>query len=214
MTPLLRVLIADDDPFFRTLLQDAIAPAASEVVTVSDGLAAMRILEGADAPPLAVLDWVMPGLDGAEICRRLRARPPGAQTYVILITSRERTEDLVAGLEAGADDYVTKPFAPEELRARVRVGARVVTLQRTLMQRVRDLEDALANVKRLQGLLSICAYCKKVRDDRNYWSEVESYIAHHSDVRFSHAICPECYTKVVRPEMDHLLREPDPGSAA
>jgi hypothetical protein len=89
----------------------------------------------------------------------------------------------------------------EELRARVKVGARVVTLQQGLAERVRALEDALARVKRLQGPLPICAWCKKVRNDQNYWQQVEGYVAEHSEARFSHSICPECKEKYVTPEI-------------
>ena len=92
----------------------------------------------------------------------------------------------------------------EELRARVQVGERVVELQRRLAERVRELEAALADVKHLSGLLPICAYCKKIRNDQNYWQQVESYVAEHSEAQFSHGICPGCYETVVKTELSHL----------
>src|SRR5262249_57910928 len=98
----------------------------------------------------------------------------------------------VTGLQSGANDYVTKPFDRAELQARVCVGKSVVELQRSLALRVRELEDALSQVRQLQGLLPICCYCKKIRDDRNYWQQVETYVGDHSAARFSHAICPDC----------------------
>jgi response regulator RpfG family c-di-GMP phosphodiesterase len=122
--------------------------------------------------------------------------------YLILLTARARKEDVVTGLESGADDYVTKPFDRSELLSRVRTGERIVGLQANLAQRVRELEEALAQVNRLQGLLPICSYCKKVRDDGNYWHEVERYIADHADVHFSHGICPNCWYDVVAPELE------------
>jgi CheY-like chemotaxis protein len=145
---------------------------------------------------LVILDWVMPGLDGLEICRRLRETPGGKAAYVILLTSRDATCDLVEGLEGGADDYVVKPFRPEELRARVRAGLRVAALQRSLAERVADLEQALAEVNQLQGLLPICCYCKRIRDDGNYWQQLEGYISRRSNARFSHGICPECFEEL------------------
>ena len=120
------------------------------------------------------------------------------------MTAKVRTRDIVTGLEAGADDYIVKPFNREELRARVRVGVRMLELQAILADRVRELEDALVRVKQLQGLLPICSYCKKVRDDRNYWQQVEAYIEGHSDAKFTHGICPECREKYVVPELERL----------
>ena len=165
------------------------------------------------APRLAVLDWVMPGVDGAEINRRLRQRLTPTPPYVLLLTGRDGKADVVAGLQAGANDYVTKPFDREELRARIKVGRTVVELQQALADRIRELEDALSRVKQLQGLLPICCYCKKVRDDHNYWQQVEHYLAHHGDLRFSHSICPDCMRDVVGPQLREAgLDAPDLGS--
>jgi sigma-B regulation protein RsbU (phosphoserine phosphatase) len=133
--------------------------------------------------------------------------PSSTPPYLILLTAKGGREDLVTGLEAGANDYVTKPFNREELRARVQVGVRMVELQQSLADRVKALEEALARVKQLQGLLPICSYCKKIRDDQNYWQQVESYIAEHSQAQFSHSICPDCYEKLVKPELDQLRRQ-------
>jgi DNA-binding response OmpR family regulator len=119
----------------------------------------------------------------------------------MLLTSRSARSDLVAGLEAGADDYLVKPFDLGELRARVHVGMRVATLQERLADRVAELQAALASVKQLSGLLPICSYCKRIRSDKDYWEQVDSYVAHHSEAQFSHGICPTCYTKVME-ELD------------
>jgi CheY-like chemotaxis protein len=110
---------------------------------------------------MAIVDWMMPGTDGLELCRRIRADAAHAAMHVILLTSRAADADVVAGLDAGADDYLVKPFNPEELRARVQAGVRVLSLQNRLGARVRELQDALANVKELTGLLPICSYCKR-----------------------------------------------------
>jgi response regulator RpfG family c-di-GMP phosphodiesterase len=123
---------------------------------------------------------------------------------VILLTAKERGKDIVAGLQAGADDYVTKPFDHEELLARVQVGKRVVNLQLSLAERVSELEDALVQVRQLDGLLPICSYCKKIRNDHNYWEQVESYITDHSDAQFSHSICPGCYDEHAKPDLEQF----------
>ena len=188
----MRILIAEDDAVSRRLLQAALAKWGYEVIVTANGKEAWDALHVSAPPSLLILDWLMPEMDGVEICRAARQRPELRSAYILLLTSRGSKEDIVKGLEAGADDYVTKPFDHGELRARVQVGARVVQLQATLADRVKELEDALVSVKQLQGLLPICCYCKKIRDDHNYWHRVESYITGHADVRFSHGICPDC----------------------
>jgi sigma-B regulation protein RsbU (phosphoserine phosphatase) len=147
---------------------------------------------------------MMPGMTGLEICERARQKVETASVYLILLTARGDRADLVRGLEAGANDFVIKPYDRDELRARVQVGMRVVELRASLAQRVKELEGALKRVKQLQGLLPICSYCKKIRDDRNYWQRVENYISEHSEVTFSHGICPDCYKKLVKPELEKL----------
>jgi phosphoserine phosphatase RsbU/P len=195
------ILIADDDTIPRTLLQATLKGWGYSVVAVADGQAALDALSAPDAPRLAILDWMMPKLSGIEVCRLLREAARIDPVYVILLTARTDKADIVAGLENGADDYITKPFDRAELKARLQVGERVGLLQRSLARRVRDLEEALTQVQQLQGLLPICSYCKKVRDDGNYWQQVESYIAQRSSVNFSHCICPDCWNKEVVSQM-------------
>jgi phosphoserine phosphatase RsbU/P len=196
----MRILIADDDDVSRLELAALLCRHGHEVVAVSDGTAAWEVLQGEDPPRLAVLDWLMEKMDGVEVCRRVRACPGLRNTYLILLTSRGDREHILAGLHAGANDYVTKPFDRSELLARVHVGAQMITVQAELAARVRELEDALAQVKQLQGLLPICSYCKSIRDDKNYWHEVDTYVRSHSEAEFSHGICPGCWEKVVRPQ--------------
>jgi phosphoserine phosphatase RsbU/P len=192
----MKVLIAEDDPVSRRLLQAALIKWGYEVTVTSNGREAWEALQTREVPSLLVLDWLMPEMDGVEVCRQARQVPALKSAYILLLTSRGSKEDIVKGLEAGADDYVTKPFDHGELRARVQVGSRVVQLQSVLADRVQELEEAIASVKTLQGLLPICCYCKKIRDDGNYWHRVESYISGHANVRFSHGICPDCSDKL------------------
>ena len=198
----MKVLIAEDDSISRLMLQSMLVEWGYEVIAVADGVEAWRTLQSPDAPRLAVLDWVMPGMDGVEVCRRVRARPTQDPVHLILLTSRDEKADIVAGLKGGASDYVTKPFDRDELQARIQVGRTVVELQQSLAARVRELEEALTQVKQLQGLLPICCYCKKIRDDKNYWQQVEEYLGHHSALQFSHGICPHCWEKVVKPQLE------------
>jgi len=193
----MRALVADDDLVTATMLARALERWGLSVTVAHDGAEAWALIQQHADIGLAVLDWMMPGLDGPSLCRRIRNEPSRLHMHLILLTSRNERSDVVAGLDAGADDYLTKPFDPEELRARVHVGIRVVTLQERLAERVTQLEEAAANIKQLSGLLPICSYCKRVRSDGDYWEQVEQYIAHHSDAKFSHGICPACYNTAV-----------------
>jgi len=202
----MKILVAEDQTVSRRILEASLRKWGYEVEGVENGTRAWEILQGEEAPQLAILDWLMPGMDGIEICRQIRLRPQTQPVYIILLTARSGREDMIRGLEAGADDYITKPFDRDELRARVQVGIRVLELQGALAHRVRQLEDALSRVKQLQGLLPICSYCKKIRNDRNYWQQVEGYISERTEAQFSHGICPECYAQYVQPELDRLQR--------
>lgn len=197
-----RILVADDDPVSLRILQKALEKWGHEVVAATDGTQAWQVLTRPEAPPMAILDWMMPGMNGPTICRRTRNGLSTAVPYLILLTARASEIDVVAGLEAGANDYVTKPFHYAELRARVRVGVRVLSLQGRLAEQVRDLELALHQVKQLRGLLPICMYCKKIRNDGDYWEQVETYISEHTEAEFSHGICPECYAKVLKSQIE------------
>ncbi len=197
-----RVLVADDDRIIRRMLEAILSEWDYEPVVVRDGLAAWEVLQQADGPRIALLDWLMPGMDGVEVCRKVRALPTRQPPYLILLTARDSRRDIVSGLEGGADDYVVKPFDQAELRARLQTGLRIQRLQHGLAEQLRKSEEALAQVKQLQGLLPICSYCKKIRDDQNYWRQVEDYIAAHSEVRFSHGICPGCWDSAVLPQLE------------
>ncbi len=205
----MNVLIAEDDRVTGEILARTLQRLGYETTLVSDGARAWQALSAAVTPTLAILDWMMPEMDGPDVCRRVRQERPDANMYLLLVTARETRSDVVAGLDAGADDYIIKPFDPEELRARVAVGVRVLGLQQKLAERVEDLQTALSNVKQLRGLLPICSYCKRIRGDDQYWQQVEGYIARHSDAQFSHGICPACYQKV-SDELDGIAKNRPP----
>ena len=206
----MRILLAEDDPITRLMVQTALQEWGYDVSACEDGAATWDALQKPNAPHLALLDWLMPGPDGLEICRRVRENPALSSAYLILLTVRNSQDDVIAGLAAGADDFMAKPFNRDELRLRLRTGERILNLQANLAARVSDLEEALNRVKMLQGIVPICSYCKKVRTDPGYWQQVEAYIASQFDVRFSHGICPECYEKQIKPEMERLNRPPPP----
>ncbi|MCZ6681493.1 MAG: response regulator [Candidatus Poribacteria bacterium] len=203
----MRILIAEDDDTSRLLLKAMLDKWEYDVTVAHDGAEAWQVLQQEDTPRLAILDWMMPKMDGVEVCRKVREINHGQLIYILLLTTRGRTTDIIEGLEAGADDYLTKPFNQRELQVRVRVGERVVKLQSDLANRVNELEDALSQVKQLEGLLPICAYCKKVRDDHDFWHQVENYIMAYSEARFSHSICPDCYEQIIVPQLEALQRQ-------
>jgi DNA-binding response OmpR family regulator len=196
-----KILIAEDEPISRLLIEKTLRAAGYDVTAVADGAAALQALCAADGPKLAVLDWVMPGMDGVEVIRMVRARPTNQPPYLIVLTSREGVESVLTALEHGASDYVAKAHDMRELVSRVHVGARVVQLQAELARRMEEAESALTHIRKLQGLLPICSYCKKIRRDKDYWQEIEVYISEHSEADFSHGICPTCYETVVEPQL-------------
>ena len=191
----MKILIAEDDITSRSLLKHMLAEWGYEVVVTKDGNEAWEALQAEDAPKLAILDWIMPGPDGVEVCRKVRQLDVSNPTYIILLTSRRNRRDIVSGLEAGADDYISKPYETDELRVRVKVGERVAALQSALVEQVHSLQEALVHVKTLQGILPICMHCHKIRNDQQSWEKLEKYIAEHSDAQFSHGLCPECLKK-------------------
>ena len=167
----MRILIAEDDPAFRNILKDVLVKWGYDVVAACDGSEAWRILQSADAPQLAILDWMMPGLEGAEICRKVRKELPEPYTYIILLTSQQRDDDLVTGMEAGADDYITKPFKHNELRVRLRAGRRIIELQNELLAVQKILQnkashDSLTGLWNHEEILGILAQ-ELARAERN-----------------------------------------------
>lgn len=193
----MRILIAEDEPISRLALEATVPQWGFIPVTVANGEDALaRLTAPGDAPPMAILDWMMPGMDGVDVCRAVRSSMLPVAPYIVILTTRTEQSDIIAGLQAGADDYVRKPFDRIELQARLQVGMRVIQLQQQLLERVRELEEGHERERALRRLLPICAYCRRIRDDQDYWQALERYVAESGGVRFSHGVCPDCAHKV------------------
>ncbi|HET9220891.1 MAG TPA: response regulator [Roseiflexaceae bacterium] len=193
------VLIVDDDPANLELLFQHLSQAGYRVLVAETGQLALERAELAQ-PEAILLDVMMPGMDGFETCRRLKQQATTQAIPVIFMTALADTADKVKGFAAGGVDYVTKPFQPEELLARVQAHTTVYLLQKELRRKNSELEVALSQVKRLSGLLPICASCKKIRDDQGYWQDVAVYIQDHSEAELSHGLCADC-AKRLYPEL-------------
>ncbi|MCL4692597.1 MAG: response regulator [Candidatus Hydrogenedentes bacterium] len=191
----MEILIAEDDVTSRRMLEAVLEKWGYQVQVVNNGERALEILLEAGSPPLALLDWMMPGIDGVEVCRRVRQNRKDTLPYIVLVTARANKADIAFGLNAGADDYIVKPFDRDELKARVGAGERIVALEQEGARRLRKLQDALDHIKTLQGILPICMYCRRIQSDDASWQRIEEYVAEHSNAEFSHGMCPDCTAK-------------------
>jgi len=171
------ILAVDDTPSDLELLAKILEREGYSLALAKDGSQALDIA-AKEKPDLILLDIFMPGMDGIEICRRLKADPAVQDIPVIFVTSQSGSDEVLAGFEVGAVDYVTKPFRIPELLARVHVQAELRRIQR--------------EIHTLHGILPTCAHCKKIRDEKGIWHSIESYISQHSEAHFSHGICPDC----------------------
>ena len=187
----MKILTVDDDLVARKILVQALHRLGHETVEAADGNEALRIIEQEPTVRVIVSDWLMPEMDGLELCHRIRTRVNTEYAYFILLTSR--TADPAnqrEAIEAGVDDFLSKPLDLQELWMRLRVSERILKFT--------------TQVRQLEAFLPICSYCKKVRDDHNYWQQIEGYINERTGSEFSHSICPDCYQRVVVPELDKL----------
>ncbi len=194
------ILVVDDDPVNRQLLVHALS-GAYEVHAAEDGREALRLTK-ALSPDLVLLDIMMPDLDGLQVCRLLRADPATADTPVMFVTAVDSPDGERVGLELGAVDYLTKPIDLRLAKLRIKNQLerqhqhRLIAEQNArLAEQNRQLREALDRVKRLEGILSLCMYCKKVRTENDAWQRLESYVSQHTDARFSHGMCPECFAE-------------------
>ena len=221
----MKILIVDDDPIYRTLLTGILNKIGYETAEAVNGSDALNTMQKPDSPKLAIIDWVMPVMNGLDVLRHVRAinknQPDSSpdllrldkdagksrnilnskyviseKPYLIMLSSKAEKADIIAALDAGADDYLTKPFNVEELKARLNVGQRMLEIQSAFAAQVAELKNAFNQIKTLRGIVPICASCKKIRNDTGYWQQVESYISHYTDAKFSHGVCPDCMKKL------------------
>ncbi len=229
----LKVLVVEDSPTQALQLTSLLQEAGYQVIAAKEGSEALRKVN--DTPPaLVISDILMPEMDGYELCRHIKENPKTKNIPVILITSLTEPEDIVKGLECGADNFVTKPYEDELLLSqveymmvnrsirkdfrsemaievffagkkhlinsdRIQILDLLFSIYENSLQQKRELEktnhklrEALETIKTLQGIIPICAHCKKIRDDEGAWKQMEAYISQHSEAKFSHSICPRC----------------------
>ncbi len=201
-----RILIVDDDIANIKILGSTL-PSDYEI------LFALNAQEGinsaiANQPDLILFDILMPGMDGYEACRLLKADERTRDIPVIFITAKTGEEDEVKGFEVGGVDYITKPFSLIIVKARVRTqislklaSQELEIMNITLAARIEELENAKNEIKAIQSIIPICSYCRKTRDDKDYWDQLESYMHRNTEIKFSHSICPDCYEKHVKPQL-------------
>jgi sigma-B regulation protein RsbU (phosphoserine phosphatase) len=177
---MMKTLIAEDDRDQREALSLLLHSEGYDVVEAASGIEAWHEFEQSRFT-LVLSDWLMPELDGLELCRRIRATERPYYPYVILLTALRGKDHFLQAMSAGIDDFISKPFDADELRAKLHVAQRIVTLQ--------------DRVQRLEGILPTCMYCKKIRDKNQIWVRIEQYITERSNAAFSHGVCPDCLAK-------------------
>lgn len=176
----MKILVAEDDAVSRLILEKTLQGWGHSVATCDNGQAAWALYRSGEFR-VVISDWMMPEMDGPELCQKIRSLKRSDYTYVILLTAKTGKENFLEGMEAGADDYLTKPFEADELKVRLSVAERILSLQ--------------ADVQTLRGILPVCAWCRKIRDDERLWKTAEEYLKSHTEIDFSHSICPECAEK-------------------
>lgn len=176
----MKILAAEDSPVSLRLLEKTLQGWGHEVVGALSGSTAWALYQAGEFR-LVVSDWQMPEIDGPELCRRIRTKQVREYCYFIMLTARTGKANFLEGMAAGVDDYLTKPFDTDELKVRLQVAERILALQ--------------SDVQTLRGLLPICAWCKKIRDEAELWRSLEEYVGSRTQAEFTHSICPECSQK-------------------
>lgn len=182
----MKVIAVEDDPTAGLMIESVLKSLGHEVFLVTSAIAALKIHQR-EKIRVIVSDWGLPGTDGLDLCRLVRSNPED-YSYFILLTQQEANEaNEQLAIDAGVDDFLTKPVRVREMRYRLHVAERILRYTQQL--------------KQLESILPICGYCKKVRDDENYWDQIEGYISKHTGSKFSHSVCPDCYQKNLIPQL-------------
>lgn len=194
----MKVLIVEDEPVARLLLETSLKFLGHEVVVAGDGEAAWAVLSADRSLRIVVSDWRLPRLDGLGLCRRIRAQRPDYVCFILLTQNEASWANVDEAFAAGVDEFLRKPVEPRDLKLRLHVAARIL--------------DFTTELRRLESFVPICGYCRKVRDDKKYWQDLESYLSERAGTRFSHGICPDCYQQKIVPEMERLDLDAPPGA--
>lgn len=194
----MKILTVEDDPITQLVFESALKSLGHEVIATPDGTSAWYQL--ADRSIRIVLsDWQLPGMSGLELCRMIRERGGDYVSFILVTQLPPSEENVDAAIAAGVDEFLAKPMKLSELKLRLHAAARTLNLTEQVQQ--------------LESFIPICAHCKNVRDDKNYWQQIETYINTRLGTRFSHGICPACYEKIIRPQLQALEDVPKPPTA-
>lgn len=191
----MKILIVDDNIANIDVMVSFLEKEGYELSIANSGYRAIKIAAHS-LPDLILLDVMMPDLDGFATCMQLKTTPETADIPVIFVTARKELDDIVEGFRCGGVDYITKPFRKEEVLSRVTTHLQIRRMAQERESLIQDLEEALHEVKMLRGLLPICSYCKKIRDEEGNWHQLENYLSSRSDLTFTHTICQDCYNKI------------------
>ncbi len=200
-----KILIVDDAPENLRILIEILKKDYA-TIPATNGETALQKAMADPMPDLILLDILMPVMDGYEVCKRLKENEKTKDIPVICITAMSEVMDDARAFNLGAVDYIPKPFNPATVKARVKNHIKLKNAIIVQEKLIRELKDALSNIKTLNGLLPICANCKKIRDDKGYWNQVEQYIKDHSNADFTHSICPECVKELYPKIQERILK--------
>ncbi|OHD17399.1 MAG: hypothetical protein A2087_07465 [Spirochaetes bacterium GWD1_61_31] len=199
-----KILVVDDIALNIEIVLNILGESGCELLTANSGSSALELIQNSQ-PDLILLDIMMPDIDGFSVLSRIKQHPSTKDIPVIFLTSIDEMQSLIEGFKLGAVDYIKKPFNPYELQARVKAHLELKQARTALEQKNRELQEALNAIKTLEGLIPICAGCKKIRDDDGYWHSVEEYISDHSTANFTHSLCKECIKKLYPDYAEEIL---------